>query len=219
MIGNKSRRFNPSWFDLYGDWLEYSNKTERLHDHVVAVNSFHNSELKRADYLMNQGQSIFHAFYKIRLNVLIDACRYLLLQGLLFQGHDEPVDSTNKIIFMELVKYTAEKNELGSKAVLDNAPKNNQMEVIESIVQEVDCGVFCLLVDESADVSDKDQIAVVFRIPLQRKYQDILNSIIVKSNKQRLYKLRDNGWKSLINKVSSFLMKKFQNMKPRRINL
>ena len=223
LFQGKLRRFNPSWFDLYGDWLEYSvkkdkafclfcylfrdytenkcgsdafvtkgfddwNKTERLRDHVGAVNSFHNSALKRADYLMKPGQSIVHAFYKqndaakneykIRLNASIDACRYLLRQGLPFRGHDESMDSVNKGNFLELLKYTAQQNELVSKVVLENAPKNNQMvshkiqtdivhcfaeEVIESIIKEVGHGVFCLLVDESADVSDKEQMAIVFR--------------------------------------------------------
>ena len=36
-------------------------------------------------------------------------------------------------------------------------------EVIESIIKEVGHEVFCLLVDESADVSDKEQMAIVFR--------------------------------------------------------
>ncbi|XP_048599290.1 zinc finger MYM-type protein 1-like isoform X1 [Brassica napus] len=223
LFTNKLRRFNPSWFDLYGDWLEYSvkkdkayclfcylfrdytenkggsdafvitgfddwNKTERLQDHVGAVNSFHNSALKRADYFMRPGQSIVHAFYKqddaakneyrIRLNASIGACRFLLQQGLPFRGHDESVDSVNKGNFLALLKYTAEQNELVSKVVLENAPKNNQMvshkiqtdivhcfaeEVIESVIQEVGHDIFCLLVDESADVSDKEQMAVVFR--------------------------------------------------------
>uniref|UniRef100_A0A0D3C1Q1 TTF-type domain-containing protein n=1 Tax=Brassica oleracea var. oleracea TaxID=109376 RepID=A0A0D3C1Q1_BRAOL len=223
LFTNKLRRFNPSWFDLYGDWLEYSvkkdkayclfcylfrdytenkggsdafvitgfddwNKTGRLQDHVGEVNSFHNSALKRADYFMRPGQSIVHAFYKqddaakneyrIRLNASIGACRFLLQQGLPFRGHDESVDSVNKGNFLALLKYTAEQNELVSKVVLENAPKNNQMvshkiqtdivhcfaeEVIESVIQEVGHDIFCLLVDESADVSDKEQMAVVFR--------------------------------------------------------
>ncbi|KAL0885922.1 hypothetical protein Bca101_009905 [Brassica carinata] len=36
-------------------------------------------------------------------------------------------------------------------------------EFIESVIQEVGHDIFCLLVDESADVSDKEQMAVVFR--------------------------------------------------------
>ena len=99
------------------------------------MNSFHNSALKRADYLMKPGQSIVHAFYKqndaakneykIRLNASIDACWFLLRQGLPFRGHDESVNSVNKGNFLELVKYTAEQNEVVSKVVLENAPKNN----------------------------------------------------------------------------------------------
>ncbi|KAG7594755.1 hypothetical protein ISN45_Aa01g034900 [Arabidopsis thaliana x Arabidopsis arenosa] len=223
LTGDKLRRFNPYWFDLYGGWLEYSVKKDkafcllcylfrdytenkggsdefvtkgfdtwknpkRLTDHVGSVNSFHNNASKMADNLMRQGQSIVHAFYKqddalkneykIRLNASIDVCRYLLRQGLPFRGHDESVESANRGNFIELVKYTAEQNKLVSEVVLENAPKNNQMvshkiqtdlvhcfaeEVIASIIQEVNHDVFCLLVDESADVSTKEQVAVVFR--------------------------------------------------------
>ena len=35
--------------------------------------------------------------------------------------------------------------------------------IVKSIVDEIGDGVFCLLVDESADVSDKEQMAVVLR--------------------------------------------------------
>ncbi|KAF8077249.1 hypothetical protein N665_1053s0005 [Sinapis alba] len=129
-----------------------------------------------ADNLMNQDQSIVRAFYKqneaakneykIRMNASIDA------------WHDESVESANRGKFIELVKYAADQNELVSKVVLENAPKNNQMvshkiqkelahcfaeEVIQSIIQELDHDVFCLMVDESADVSTKEQVAVVFR--------------------------------------------------------
>ncbi|EOA14461.1 hypothetical protein CARUB_v10027670mg [Capsella rubella] len=72
----------------------------------------------------------------------------------------------------------AEQNEVMSKVVLGNAPGNNQMmspkiqkdfvhcfaeELIKSIIEEIDHDVFGLLVDESADVSDKEQMVVVFR--------------------------------------------------------
>ncbi|EOA33834.1 hypothetical protein CARUB_v10021315mg, partial [Capsella rubella] len=217
--GNKMRRFNPEWFDLYGSWLEYSVKKDKsyclfcylfrdytenkggsdafvtkgfdtwknpqsLREHVGLVNSFHNNALKRADDLMRQVQSIIHAFhkqddmvkneYKIRLNASIDCCRYLLRQGLPFRGHDESVESANRGNFLELVKYIAGQSELVSKVVLENAPKNNQMvspkiqkdivrcfaeEVTGSIIHEVEHDIFCLLVDESANVSDKKQMA------------------------------------------------------------
>ena len=101
----------------------------------------------------------------------------MLRQGLPFRGPDESETSANKRNFMELRKYTAEQNEAVSKVVLQNAPGNNLMvsskiqkyiahcfaeEVIKSIFEEIDHDVFCLLVGESANVSDKEQMAVVF---------------------------------------------------------
>ena len=35
--------------------------------------------------------------------------------------------------------------------------------IVNSIIEEIGGDVFCLLVDESADVSDKEQMAVVLR--------------------------------------------------------
>ncbi|KAG7555831.1 Ribonuclease H-like superfamily, partial [Arabidopsis suecica] len=142
-----------------------------------------------ADYHPNQrNESIEHVLhkqdditrneYRIRLNASVDASKYLLRQGLPFRGHDESEKSANRGNFVELLKYTADQNEVVSKVILDNAPGNNQMtspkiqkdivhcfaeEVVKSIIEEIDHDVFGLLVDESADVSDKEQMAVVFR--------------------------------------------------------
>ncbi|EOA14700.1 hypothetical protein CARUB_v10027975mg [Capsella rubella] len=221
-IGGVLRRFNPKWFDKYGDWLEYSVEKDKafclccylfrdqaqnqggsdcfvstgfcgwnkgLDQHVGSdVNSFHNNAKRKCEYLMRQGQSIKHSLhkqsnvvkndYRIRLNASIDVSRHLLHQGLPFRGHDESDESVNRGNFLELLKYTAGQNESVRKVVLNNAPKNNQMtsppiqkdivhcfseEVTKSIIEEMDNDVFGLLVDESADVSDKEQMAVVFR--------------------------------------------------------
>lgn len=116
---------------------------------------------------MKQGQSIKQALhkqdditkneYRIRLNTSVNASRYLLRQGLPFRGHDETKESLNKGNFLELLKYTAEQNEVVSKVVLGNAPGNNQMtspkiqkdivhcfaeELIKSIIEEIDHDVF-----------------------------------------------------------------------------
>ena len=65
---------------------------------------------------------------------------------------------------------------------MENAPKNNQMvsqviqkdivhsfahEVLKSIMEEINHGVFGLMVDESADVSNKEKMAVVFRFVIK----------------------------------------------------
>ncbi|XP_010558839.1 PREDICTED: zinc finger MYM-type protein 1-like [Tarenaya hassleriana] len=170
--------------DGFSSW----NKTERLSAHVGDVNSFHNNARKKCDDLMRQDQSIVHAMqkqsdimrneYRIRLNASISSSRFLLKQGLPFRGHDESENSDNKGNFLELVKYTAEQNDIVSKVILKNAPGNSQMvsptiqkdiaqcfaeQITQDIIQEIGHDVFGLLVDESSDVSDKEQMAVVFR--------------------------------------------------------
>lgn len=164
------------------------NRFDTLSRHEGAVNSFHHRAKKKCEDLMRPGQSIAHALYKqtdvtknqyrVRLNTSVEAARYLLNQGLPFRGHDETDDSSNKGNFLELVKHTAKQNEVVNKVVLKNAPGNNQMvsppiqkdivhcfseEVVNSIIQEIDHGVFALMVDESADISNKEQMAIVFR--------------------------------------------------------
>lgn len=113
--------------------------------------------------------------YRIRLNASIDVSRFLLHQGLPFRGHDESEESDNKGNFLEMIKYTAAQNETVCKVVLRNAPKNLQMvapsiqkdivhcfaqEIVHSIIEELGDDFFALLVDESSDVSNKEQMAV-----------------------------------------------------------
>ncbi|KAL0669486.1 hypothetical protein Bca4012_032190 [Brassica carinata] len=150
--------------------------------------SFHIIAAQKCEDLMNQNQSIVHALfkqddkvkneYRIRLTASIDASRFLLRQGLSFRGHFEKEEAVNKGNFLQLLKYTGEQNETISKVILSNAPGNNQMvspliqkdivhsfaeEVRQAILEEIGHDVFGLLVDESADVSHKEQMGVVFR--------------------------------------------------------
>ncbi|KAL9667914.1 hypothetical protein QQ045_002283 [Rhodiola kirilowii] len=144
------------------------------------------SSWNKAERLASHGQSIIVALHKqsditkneLRLNVSIDVSRFLLQQGLPFRGHDESEESNNQGNFMELIKYTGNQNETANKVVLKKALGNNQMisptiqkdivrcfsqEVICRIIEEIDNDVFALLVDESSDVSYKEQMAVILR--------------------------------------------------------
>ena len=100
----------------------------------------------------------------------------MLRQGLPFRGHGEKEEDANKGNFLQLLKYTGEQNDAISKVILKNAPGNNQMisskiqkdivhsfaeEVRQAILEEISHGVFGLLVNESADVSHKEQMGVV----------------------------------------------------------
>ncbi|XP_019097507.1 PREDICTED: uncharacterized protein LOC109131258 [Camelina sativa] len=99
------------------------NDLKSFSGHVGGVDSFHNNAVMK--------------------------CENLMKQGLAFRGHDESENSVNRGNFVELLKYTADQNEV--------------VKVVKNVIEEINHDVFGLLVDESADVSDKEQMAVVFR--------------------------------------------------------
>ena len=116
--------------------------------------------------------------YKIRLIASLDYIRYLLHQGLSFRDHDESRDSSNRGSFRELLQFLADHNEDISKVILSNAPTNQQMvspmvqkdlvnaaakETTKAIIEELNNDVFGILVDESRDISKKEQMAIVLR--------------------------------------------------------
>ncbi|XP_024978991.1 zinc finger MYM-type protein 1-like [Cynara cardunculus var. scolymus] len=113
---------------------------------------------------------------KIRL--ILQFCRQMEKNALPFRGHDESEMSISKGMFLETLALIGDCNEDVGKVVLKNAPKNDQMvspsiqkdivacfanQILKSICKEVGDDVFSLLVDESSDVSKKEQKAVVLR--------------------------------------------------------
>ncbi|XP_042396855.1 zinc finger MYM-type protein 1-like [Zingiber officinale] len=109
---------------------------------------------------------------------MLDVTRFLLKQGLSFRGHDESSNSLNRGNFLELLQWYSQRNEEVSKVVNQNAPGNNQMisptiqkdltracasEITLSIIEDIGNNVFSLMVDESRDISVKEQMGVVLR--------------------------------------------------------
>ena len=116
--------------------------------------------------------------YRVRLEASITAIRWLLLQGLPFRGHDESENSMNKGNFISLLTLLSEHDPEYSKVVLKMAPGNCQLtspivqkdiinacakETTKAILEELDGGFFAILADESADISDKEQMALCLR--------------------------------------------------------
>ena len=114
----------------------------------------------------------------MQLNASVELCRYLLENALPFRGNDESESSLYKGLFLGTLKLIGRTNGDLGKVILQNAPKNNQLtspkiqkdlvtcfaeEVLKSIMGELGNDVFALLVDESSDVSRKEQMAVVLR--------------------------------------------------------
>ncbi|KAI3702819.1 hypothetical protein L6452_28571 [Arctium lappa] len=187
MIGKNGRRFCPTWFDRFDNWLEYSvkadrafclccylfrdqfgkqggsdafvtdgfnswNKTERLGLHVGNFNSFHNRALQKCEDLMRQDQSIVVAFhrqsdvvnneYRVRLKASVDAARYLLND-----------DLENALRDSQMVVPSIQKDIVNCFAQV----------VLKPVLEEIGDDVFSLLVDESHDISRKNQMVVVLR--------------------------------------------------------
>ena len=116
--------------------------------------------------------------YRARLQASIDCVRFLLRQGLAFRGHDESEESSNRGNFLELLKFLADHNEDIKAVTLENAPSflkvtcpDTQKDIVSAcaiettnaIIREMGDAFFSILVDESRDVSIKEQMAVVLR--------------------------------------------------------
>ncbi|XP_078158927.1 uncharacterized protein LOC144554485 [Carex rostrata] len=112
------------------------------------------------------------------MKMSITMARLLLHQGLPFRGHDESENSHNKGNFLEFLNVYSKANEDMSRVVMKNAPKNLKMtcpdtqkdianasaeEILKAITDDVGADLFGILVDESCDVSDKEQMAVLLR--------------------------------------------------------
>ncbi|XP_056843368.1 uncharacterized protein LOC108808591 [Raphanus sativus] len=207
MISNSLRRFSPVWFDQYEGFSSW-NKSERFATHVGGLNSFHNIAVKMCDSLMNQKQSIAQAFYKhddmvkneyrLRLNASVDASRYLLRQRIPFRAHDESEDAGNKGNFLELIRYTADQNEAEQMAIVLRFVDKNET------IKERFIGV--VHVKETSSLTLKLAIDGLFA-----KYGLSLKNVRGQgydgATKRELQKLRDDGWDSLMVKVSLFCKK------------
>ncbi|XP_059311469.1 uncharacterized protein LOC132063048 [Lycium ferocissimum] len=138
--------------------------------------------------LINQSQSIQTAYDKKlekdkseslrRLSASVDVTRFLLRLGLSFRGHNESQYSSNRGIFLELLQWYGDINEVVGSIILENAPKNEMMcspsiqkdivdycakETIKAIIEDLDGNYFGILVHESKDTSHKEQMAIVLR--------------------------------------------------------
>jgi hypothetical protein len=97
--------------------------------------------------------------------------------GLAFRGNDESVDSKNKGNFLEVQQFHADNNEEFGE-VLKSCRKNLKLvapsiqkdivkvaafETTKAIIDDFKDDLFSILIDESRDVSVKEQMSVVLR--------------------------------------------------------
>ncbi|XP_047979185.1 zinc finger MYM-type protein 1-like [Salvia hispanica] len=161
----------------------WKNALEKFNQHVGAANSCHNNARIQFEAFQDQRHSVANVFrsntrkakvaYRVRLTASLDVTRFLLKWGLPFRGHDESSSSSNLGNFLELLKWYSQHNDDVSEVLGTNAPTNNQMtspqiqkelanacasEVTLAIVKDIGDRVFTIVVDETRDVSLKEQM-------------------------------------------------------------
>ncbi|XP_065637932.1 uncharacterized protein LOC111986567 [Quercus suber] len=162
-------------------------KLAKLDSHVGGVNSAYNQAVKKSEDLLKEKQHIQSVLvkqsnkdkhdYRVQLNSIVDCIRFLLCRGLAFRGYDESQGSNDKGNFLELVQFLEDHNE-SINEVLQTALKNCKLthsdiqkdivnaiarETSKAIIKDLDNGFFSTLVDESRDISMKEQMFLVLR--------------------------------------------------------
>ena len=115
--------------------------------------------------------------YQVQLNAIVDCIRFLLCRGLAFRDHNESQSSSDKGNFLELLQFLGDHNE-SINEVLQTIPKNCKLthsdiqkdivnaiacETSKAIIKDLNNGFFSILVDESRDISVKEQMSLILR--------------------------------------------------------
>ncbi|KAK4722096.1 hypothetical protein R3W88_012329 [Solanum pinnatisectum] len=178
--GSTSEFYTKTGFRSWNRALEIFRK------HVGDVNSIHDKCFNKMLDLSNHHQSIQVVIdkhsqklkneYRMRSEASIDVSRLLLQYGLPFRGHDESESSINQGFFLGLLRWHGDKHPDVGKVILENAPHNdtltcpmiqkdiaNAKETLKAIIGDLNGDYFGILVDESKDISHKEQMALVLR--------------------------------------------------------
>ncbi|XP_062161921.1 uncharacterized protein LOC133868946 [Alnus glutinosa] len=168
---NHLRIFQPSWFNLFPSWLEYSRETDAAFCLPCFLFNKPSGHPTQRVFTIDG----FKNWKKLKAS--IDVVRVLAFQGVAFRGRDESVDSTNRGNFLEILNLMVSYNEQIAE-VIAKAPKNAsytspmiQKEILhifstrvkEAIRKEISNAKFCIMVDEARDESMKEQMAIVLR--------------------------------------------------------
>ncbi|XP_010675119.3 uncharacterized protein LOC104891159 [Beta vulgaris subsp. vulgaris] len=168
--------------------FKYWNRLDVIKKHVGSHKSVHSNAMIAMELFKNQKSSIITGLskqtketmsaYRTRLEASVETIRWLLLQGLPFRGHDEKESSLSRGNFVSLLTLLSQHDPEYSKVVFKLAPGNCQLtspvvqkdiinacakETTKAILEDMNGGFFAILADESADISDKEQMALCLR--------------------------------------------------------
>jgi hypothetical protein len=195
---NNGNHFGSDVFTKSG-FTNWKKASENFRGHVGGPTSFHNNARNSCEDFRNKKQSVAYALvsheekshieYEIRLRAVVGVVRFLLDQGLAFRGHDESSTSLNKGNFREMLDWYGARCKDVADVINENAPGNCQLtspdiqkdivqacaeEITHVVMSELGNACFSLLVDESRDVSVKEQMAVMVRLVILSQFFLIL---------------------------------------------
>ncbi|XP_022881060.1 uncharacterized protein LOC111398379 [Olea europaea var. sylvestris] len=182
---------HPTWleYSIAKDAADSQiGKRKNIRKRGGASSSAHNQAWVKYELFKNQEQSIRSCLvkqshqartnYQIRLNASIECVRFLLRQGMAFCGYDKYEDLNNQGNFFELLHWLCDHNPEIKAVALTNAPENLKLtsprvqknivsaiasECLHVIIENVRDSFVSILVDESRDISVKEQMSVVIR--------------------------------------------------------
>ncbi|XP_047257649.1 zinc finger MYM-type protein 1-like [Capsicum annuum] len=176
--------------DFYAskDFRGWNKDLERFCLHVGKVNSIHHKCYNKILGLSNRRQSIQVVLdkhsekskneYRMHSEASINVARLLLYYELPFRGHDESESSSNQGYFLGLLRWHGDNHPDVGKLILEKAPQNDTLtcpmiqkdifnacakQTLKVIIADLNGDYFGLLVDESKDISHKEQMALVLR--------------------------------------------------------
>jgi len=180
----KPEKFGSSVFAHQG-YVNWKKAKDTFNNHNVCKTHVE-ARLKCEDF-MNQKTNVGRKLvqiskeeekrYEIRLTASLGVARFLIMQGDAFRGHDESSTSLNKGTYREMIDWYKDKVEIVKEAY-EKGSKNCQMlspdiqkdltkacaeEVTSVIMDEIRGKKFSVLIDESRDVSIKEQMTVILR--------------------------------------------------------
>jgi len=186
-VGVDDDKFGYEAFTKEG-FRQWKNAYLALPKHVGGPNSAHNRSRAAFDDFDNQRASVKEKIvvhtkeaekkYETRVDTSLAIVSYIALQGEPFRGHDESETSLNKGNFLEFLDWYKLRNEEVRQAFEFACPKNAKMtsgtiqkelaeccaQAVTKVIKEEMSGcLFSILVDESRDISVKEQIAIIVR--------------------------------------------------------
>ncbi|XP_050207299.1 uncharacterized protein LOC126656739 [Mercurialis annua] len=157
----------------------FNKPNKHFGGNAFTIKGFQNwKKSQHIDNVPSKQSSVDVVNNRLRLKTTIDAVRWLTFQTCSLRGNDESEESINSGNCREMVKLLASYNENVDKVVLENAPKNAkyispdvQKEILSifakkvrrKIHEEIGEAKFCIIVDESRDLSKRKQMAIVLR--------------------------------------------------------